>query len=277
MAGRLFVVATPIGNLADMTQRATDVLRSVPIVACEDTRRSRPLLAHFGASPSLRALHEHNETGVSASLLERLLAGDDIALISDAGTPLFSDPGFELVRLAWQHEVTVVPVPGANAVAAAIAASPIAMRRFRFEGFLPAKATARRATLAHLLAAGVPSVFFEAPHRIRLTVSDVVALGAGERYLVLCRELTKRFESVLFATARELLQAQVPERGEYVCILEAGSAADNAPPAADAERVLQALAAELPAAQAARLAAKITGVARSDLYAMAIAWRSATP
>ena len=270
MAARLYVVATPIGNLADMTQRATDILRSVPVVACEDTRRSRPLLAHVGASPSLVALHEHNETEASAAVLQRLLAGDDVALVSDAGTPLFSDPGFELVRLAWQHGVAVVPVPGANAVAAAVAVSPIPMRRFHFEGFLPARSTARRTVLRQLLAASVPVVFFEAPHRIRQTLADLLDLGGGERRLLLCRELTKRFEEVLFATTRELLQAEVPERGEYVCVLEAAGKARSP---AQAERVLKALTAELPAAQAARLAARITGRPRSELYEIAMSWR----
>lgn len=270
MAGKLYVVATPIGNLADMTQRATDILRSVPVVACEDTRRSRPLLAHIGASPNLVALHEHNETEASAALLQRLLAGDDMALVSDAGTPLFSDPGFELVRLAWQHGVAVVPVPGANAVAAAVAVSPIPMRRFHFEGFLPAKAGPRRKVLAQMLAASAPSVFFEAPHRIRQALTELADLGGGERRLLLCRELTKRFESVLFATARELLEAQVPERGEFVCILEAGGEARSPAPA---ERVLKTLTAELPAAQAARLAARITGLSRSELYEVAMSLR----
>ena len=274
-AGQLYVVATPIGNLADITARAVDVLKSVRIVACEDTRRSRTLLAHIGAIPAqLLTLHDHNEARASERVLGHLLAGCDVALISDAGTPQISDPGFELVRLAWRRGIGVTPVPGPSAITAALAVSPIAANRFRFEGFLPAKSVARRTALARLLRSDVPVVFFEAPHRLRDALTDIVDLGGGDRPLVLCRELTKRFETMRWASATALLaEGEVLPKGEFVCILDAGAVA----PPGDAETVLRTLAAELPAAQAAKLAAKITGAPRSELYASVVSLKGAKP
>ena len=270
-AGRLHVVATPIGNLADITLRAVDVLRTTRIVACENTRRSRLLFAHIDATPEVvLALHDHNETTASGRVIEYLLAGDDAALVSDAGTPLVSDPGFELVRMAWREGIRVTPVPGPSAVAAAAAVSPLAANRFRFEGFLPAKETARRTTLQRLLASDVPVIFFEAPHRLRETLLALVELGAAERPLAVFRELTKRFESISFATAAELLNdGTVLDRGEFVCLL--GAAEEM--PAAPSEMVLRQLLAELPVGQAARLAAKITGLPRQELYRQAVSLR----
>ena len=272
--GRLYMVATPIGNLADITTRAVDILRSVCIVACEDTRRTRTLLAHVDAAPALlMTLHDHNEAGASSQVLGHLLAGRDVALVSDAGTPSISDPGLELVRLAWRHGIAATPIPGPSALTAALAASPVAANRFRFEGFLPAKQAARQAALARLLRSDVAVVFFEAPHRLRETLADIVSLGGGDRPLVLCRELTKRFETIRYdAVAALLADGDAPARGEFVCILDVGAA----PPAGDieTETVLHALADELPAAQAAKLAARITGAPRRELYEQAIALKA---
>ena len=273
-AGRLYIVATPIGNLADITVRAVDILKSVRIVACEDTRRTRTLLAHIGAAPAqLLTLHDHNEAHASERVLGHLLAGCDVALVSDAGTPSISDPGFELVRLAWRRGIAATPIPGPSAITAALAASPIAVNRFRFEGFLPAKSAARRAALEQLLRSDVAVVFFEAPHRLRDTLAEIVNLGGGDRVLVLCRELTKRFETIRQDTVAALLaDGEALSRGEFVCILDVGTA----PPPGDAETILYALADELPAAQAAKLAARITGAPRRALYEQAIALRRKT-
>lgn len=269
--GQLYVVATPIGNLADITQRAGEVLAGVPLVACEDTRRSRLLLAHLGASPRLVALHAHNEAEGSNRVLRHLLEGSDAALISDAGTPLVSDPGFELVRSAWQRGVPVTPVPGASAITAALAASPIPAGRFRFEGFLPSRPALRRQALRELLRSDVAVVFFETPHRLRGMLEDMVALGGGERPLLLCRELTKKFETIRFGSATSFLHdATVLDRGEYVCVLAADEAARGERDATGAEQVVRALADELPPGQSARLAAKITSLPRSELYALAL-------
>ncbi|MDE0038578.1 MAG: 16S rRNA (cytidine(1402)-2'-O)-methyltransferase [Gammaproteobacteria bacterium] len=271
---RLYIVATPIGNLADITQRAVNVLKSVPVVACEDTRRSRVLLAHIGATPRrLVALHDHNEAPASAQIIEYLGSGQDVALITDAGTPTVSDPGFELVRLAWEAGITVTPVPGPSAVIAAVAASPIPVNRFRFEGFLPAKAAARREALGALLASDVAVVFFETPHRLRESLSDLVDLGGGDRSLLLCRELTKLHETLTVGTVADLLDSPtVMDRGEFACILTPASAPDES---RSAPAVMDILAAELPPGQAARLAARITGASRGSLYERAI--RAAAP
>ena len=247
-----------------MTPRALQALRSVDIVACEDTRRAKMLLTRFGIAPvELVALHDHNEDAASGRVLARVLGGESAALISDAGTPLVSDPGFVLVRRAWQEGVGVTPVPGASAITAAVASSPIAANRFLFEGFLPAKAEARRKRLRELLNSQVAVVFFEAPHRLADALAALVALGAGSRPLLLCRELTKRHETIRFATVAEHLAGMDTPRGEFCCVLEGTTAQ---PSRFDADDVLHALADELPAGQAARLAARITGASRATLF-----------
>lgn len=268
-AGRLYVVATPIGNLADISGRAVSVLRSVSLIACEDTRRTGRLLAHLGVSPpELLALHDHNERDVAESVLARLEAAENVALVSDAGTPLVSDPGFVLVREAWARGITVVPVPGASAVTSALSISPIPTGRFRFEGFLPAKATARDAALNRVLAAELAVVFLESPRRIRATLAAIEALGGGERDILLCRELTKLHESATLGVVSDLVANadRVREQGEFVCVLAPGPT----PASSDsAETLLAALLDELPPARAARVAARITGRPRSELYALA--------
>ena len=277
MAGRLYIVATPIGNLADVTRRSADILKAVPIVACEDTRRTRALLAHIDADPGrLVAMHDHNEDRATERLVAELDGGSDVALVSDAGTPLISDPGFELVRAAWQRGIPVTPVPGCSAITAALAASPIPINRFRFEGFLPTRRAARRDALKRLLAGDAAVVFFEAPHRLPDVLDDLVECGAGGRSLLICRELTKRFETLSFGTVDELLaNGTVLDRGEFTCVLapaRAQAARDEAVPAVAA--VVEALAAELPPAQAARLASRITGRPRAELYDLASTFSS---
>ena len=264
------MVATPIGNLADISGRAVSVLRSVSLIACEDTRRTGRLLAHLGVSPPrLVALHDHNERDVAESVLTVLEAAEDVALVSDAGTPLVSDPGFVLVREAWSRGLDVVPVPGASAVTSAVSISPIPTGRFRFEGFLPAKATARDATLNRLLDADVAVVFLESPRRIRATLAAIEAHGGGKRDILLCRELTKLHESATLGVVSELVAQPdlIREQGEFVCVLAPGSA----PERDVASNLLEALLTELAPARAARVAARITGRPRSELYAAAMA------
>ena len=279
MAGRLYIVATPIGNLGDVTLRSTDILKAVPIVACEDTRRTRALLAHIGAAPGrLVRLDDHTEEAATERLVAELDGGTDVALVSDAGTPLISDPGFELVRAAWRHGVQITPVPGCSAITVALAASPIPINRFRFEGFLPTRPGPRRDALARLLVEDVAVVFFEAPHRMRDVLRDLAESGAGARSLLICRELTKRFETLTFSTVDETLANSdiVLDRGEFTCVLApARGSADGGNANSGAATVVKALAAELPPAQAARLASRITGRPRAELYDLALALSNA--
>lgn len=275
MAGRLYIVATPIGNLADVTLRSAEILKAVPIVACEDTRRTRALLAQIGAEPDrLVAMHDHNEDQATERLVAELDGGSDVALVSDAGTPLISDPGFELVRAVWRRGIPVTPVPGCSAITAALAVSPIPINRFRFEGFLPTRPARRRDVLKRLLADDAAVVFFEAPHRMRDVLGDLVDCGAGNRSMLICRELTKRFETLSFATVDEILAKEtVLDRGEFTCVLapaQAHAEGEAAHPGVAA--VVEALASELPPAQAARLASRITGRPRAELYDLARAF-----
>lgn len=267
--GCLFVVATPIGNLSDITARAVNALKEVEIVACEDTRRCRTLLRHIGAVPAeLISLHDRNETAASRRVLEHLRAGADVALISDAGTPLLSDPGFELVRLAFDGDIRVSPVPGVSAVTAAVSASPIAANRFTFEGFLPPRRQRRREVLSSMLVRRESTVFFEAPHRIFETFSDLLDLGAAEREIVVFRELTKMFETIVHGTVASVADALEAPKGEFVCILD-GCVEES--PLLSGGEVLRVLLEELPPSRAASLAARLTGADRSELYRQAVA------
>ena len=255
--------------------RSTDILKTVPIVACEDTRRTRALLAHIGAAPGrLVRLDDHTEEAATERLVAELDGGTDVALVSDAGTPLISDPGFELVRAAWRHGIPITPVPGCSAITAALAASPVPINRFRFEGFLPTRPAPRRDALERLLVEDAAVVFFEAPHRMRDVLRDLAESGAGARSLLICRELTKRFETLTFGTVDEILanSSIVLDRGEFTCVLAPARApADGVAASAAAAKVVKALAAELPPAQAARLASRITGRPRAELYDLALA------
>jgi 16S rRNA (cytidine1402-2'-O)-methyltransferase len=274
MPGTLYVVATPIGNLADLSRRAADVLGCVAMIAAEDTRRTRVLLDHLAiAAVPLLALHSHNETAASTAVVERLLQGDDVALVTDAGTPLLSDPGFELVRACWDSGVTVLPLPGASAVATVLSVCPLPAARFLFEGFLPAKSGARAQRLAELLRLGVAVVFFEAPHRMAETLSALETLAPDRRVLI-GREMTKRHEQYLCdrpAALRERLGAADQFKGEFVCVLEGG---EPGGPALDVQATMAVLCRELPPAQAARLGAQLLGRHRRELYDLALSLRS---
>lgn len=268
--GRLWVVATPIGHLDDMSARAVEVLKRVERIAAEDTRHSAPLLARYGIATPTTALHEHNEREEVERLLARLRAGAELALISDAGTPLISDPGFRLVRAARAAGVTVSPVPGPCAAIAALSVAGLPSDRFVFEGFLPAKAAARRERLAELAGEARTLVFYESSHRVRECLDDMAAVFGAARPAVLARELTKLFETVLDGTLAQL-QARLAadpnqERGEFV-LLVGGREAGEDERLAEGRRVFALLREELPPARAAKLAAAITGARRKELYA----------
>ena len=267
----LYVVATPIGNLDDLSARASDLLRSVAWVAAEDTRRTRTLLAHLGAAARLRSLHAGNEARMTSALLRALRSGGAGALVSDAGTPLISDPGRRLVAAALAAGLAVVPVPGASAPAAALSAAGLAADRFVFEGFLPARAAARRARLAELAREQRTWVAFEAPHRIRALAQDLKAALPPQRHVVWLRELTKRHEEILRGAVGALDPGRLAERGEYAVVVEGADA-----PCGVAEETLDRfLAPLLEQDVAVRLAAGLAhdclGVPRRAAYQRALA------
>lgn len=273
--GSLYVVATPIGNLDDISARALIILRSVALIAAEDTRHSARLMQHFGISTPLAACHEHNERDQGGRFLARLQAGEDVALISDAGTPLISDPGYHLVRQARAAGIAVVPVPGACALIAALSAAGLPSDRFIFEGFLPAKAAGRRARLEQVKEEPRTLIFYEAPHRILECLQDMRAVFGDERPALLARELTKTFETLkgmpLAELAAWVAADSNQQRGECV-VLVAGWQAPEGEEAVSAEamRVLNLLLAEMPLKRAAALAAEITGVRKNLLYQIAL-------
>ncbi|WP_090211312.1 16S rRNA (cytidine(1402)-2'-O)-methyltransferase [Geopseudomonas guangdongensis] len=275
VSGTLYVVATPIGNLEDIGARALRVLREVALIAAEDTRHSARLLQHFGIATPLVACHEHNERDQGGRLVGRLLAGEDLALISDAGTPLISDPGYHLVRNARAAGVRVVPVPGACALIAALSAAGLASDRFIFEGFLPARAAGRRQRLQALVEEPRTLIFYEAPHRLLESLEDMRVLFGDDRPAVLARELTKAFETIKGASLGELCAWVAADsnqqRGECVLLIEGWQApVGEEALSAEALRVLDLLLAELPLKRAAALAAEITGVRKNLLYQQAL-------
>ena len=279
--GTLFIVATPIGNLGDLTARARETLAGVDLIAAEDTRHTGQLLAQLRIRTPLLALHEHNEAARAEELVERLRQGARIALVADAGTPLISDPGFRLVATAAAAGVAVVPVPGACAAVAALSVAGLPTDRFVFEGFLPARAAARRARLAALAAEPRTLVFYEAPHRIGATLADLAAAFGDARQAVLARELTKLHETVYRGSLGELVARAAAEpnlaRGEAALVV--AGAAQAAPPAAvDAarlDRLLAGLLAGLPLSQAVDLAAELSGERRNRVYERALALKRA--
>lgn len=274
--GKLFIIATPLGNLGDMTTRAVEVLGSVDGIYAEDTRHSAPLLRHFGINTPYQTLHDHNERELTGALVERLAAGARLAVISDAGTPLISDPGYVLVREAHAAGIVVSPVPGPSSVTAALSVSGLPTDRFIFEGFLPAKGHGRKQRLAALEREPRTLVFFEGPHRFLEMLNDLVEVFGPEREATLARELTKMHETVRKSTLGQLRewveQDSNQQRGEIVLVV-AGCAKVTDETMAEAERVLKVLAAELPIKQAAALASKLTGASKNALYDMALLWR----
>ncbi len=268
-AGRLHVVATPIGNLEDLSPRALRTLREVALVAAEDTRHTQQLLAANGVRTPMLSLHDHNESQQVETLLARLRAGDDVALVSDAGTPLISDPGYRLVRAVREAGIAVSPVPGPCAAIAALCVAGIASDRFAFEGFLSAKTGVRREQLRALAAEPRTLVFYESGHRIEESLADMVQTLGAERRAAIARELTKRFETVLDGTLGALAARVAGDadqrRGEFVLVVEgAGEDADAA--LHEGRRVYALLSQHLPPSTAARLAAELSGAPRKALY-----------
>lgn len=273
-SGVLYVVATPIGNLADISQRALGVLEGVDLIAAEDTRHSGRLLQQYHITTKTLALHDHNERDRAPDVVARLSQGKSVALISDAGTPLISDPGFHLVRLAREAGIRVVPVPGPSAMLAALSAAGLPSDRFVFEGFLPSKGTARKKRLEAMAAESRTAIFYEAPHRLLDTLADMVAVFGAERHVVLARELTKTFETIK-GDAVGALQQWVSadpnqEKGEIVLLVKGLEMGDSEEGLAEAQRVLTILMAELPLSQASALAAKITGTKKKPLYQLGL-------
>jgi 16S rRNA (cytidine1402-2'-O)-methyltransferase len=269
VAGTLYVVATPIGNLGDLTPRAREVLGGVTAIGAEDTRNTSVLLGQFGIGTPLIAVHDHNEGDIAAKLVARLQAGDSLALVSDAGTPLVSDPGYRLVRAVREAGLPVVPVPGACAAIAALSVAGIPSDRFCFEGFLPAKGGARRERLGELLSETRTLVFYESSHRIEESLADLVAVFGGEREATLGRELTKRFETLLGPTLAAIQQAVASDanqrKGEFVLVVR-GSVDREAAQLAEGKRLYAKLAGHLKPSQAAKLAAELSGAPRKALY-----------
>lgn len=272
--GLLYVVATPIGNLADITLRALDVLKSVDAIAAEDTRHTSGLLSHFGISKKLIAVHEHNEHQSAEKLLTQLQAGEKIALVTDAGTPGISDPGAVVVDVVRKAGIKVVPVPGVSAVIAALSASGITQNGFLFHGFLPASGATRRKILEQLKANSVTLVFYEAPHRIVESIADIATVLGAERRVTFARELTKTFETLYSCTLGEAvawLQADTnQQRGEFVLLVEASPEKPEEVLSENGLRVLKLLLAELPLKQAVKLTAEISGDKKNDLYELAL-------
>jgi len=272
-SGTLFIVATPIGNLADISQRALDILADVDVIACEDTRHTKKLLSAFTISNKTLSLHDHNERQKQEYIASLLQEGKNIALVSDAGTPLISDPGFHLVRHCRQLGLNVSPVPGACAAIAALSSAGLPTDRFSFEGFLPSKSGARQKTLAELASETRTMVFYDAPRRAIDTVADIVTVLGGDRYVVMARELTKTFETIHSDSAENLLNwlQQDPNqlKGEMVLIIEGHKVVPNEITAQVLE-TLKLLVNEMPPKKACAIAAQIYGVKKNTLYDTAL-------
>jgi 16S rRNA (cytidine1402-2'-O)-methyltransferase len=268
-AGTLFIVATPIGNLADLSPRALETLKTAAAICAEDTRHTRQLLSHFGIDRPLLALHEHNEESMSERIVERIASGDSLAMVSDAGTPLVSDPGYRVVLAARAAGLRVSPIPGACAAIAALSVAGLPSDRFTFEGFLPAKSAARRERMGRLASETRTLVFYESSHRIAESLADMRSVFGDDRIAVVARELTKMFETVLDGTLAEL-HAQVEadhnqRKGEFVVMVQ-GADDDEEAQLIEGRRLYAKLSEHLPPSTAAKLAAEISGAPRKALY-----------
>jgi 16S rRNA (cytidine1402-2'-O)-methyltransferase len=274
MIGTLYIVASPIGCLQDISARALEILRTVDIIACEDTRHSATLLQFHGISTPLKAYHSHNEKTCSPVLLAKLQQGQSIALLSDAGTPLVHDPGQALVSDAHASGVRVVPIPGPCALITALSAAGLSAAQFIFAGFLPVKTVARKKQLALILNESRTVIFYEAPHRILASLQDMIETLGGGRSAVLARELTKMHETILSGSLtflqETLLKDPNQQKGEFVILIAGIEAQETDAQEQEAARILSILSAELPLKQAASLTAQITGVAKNKVYAQGL-------
>jgi len=277
LKGTLYVVATPIGNLDDLSPRAARTLASVDVVAAEDTRHSGRLLSHLGIQKRMVALHDHNEKDRAAGILTELQAGRDVALISDAGTPLISDPGYVLVREARAAGHRVSPIPGPCALVAALSVAGLPTDRFLYVGFLPAKRSGRRASLEVLSSEVATLVFYESPHRIMESVRDIADVLGSNREIVLGREITKTFETFYSGSVADVLAELERDphgnRGEFVVMVRGAAAQAGSEEAAtmDVDRMLRVLLAELPVKKVAKMASELTGLSKNELYQRALA------
>ncbi|MCK5359471.1 MAG: 16S rRNA (cytidine(1402)-2'-O)-methyltransferase [Gammaproteobacteria bacterium] len=267
--GKLYVVATPIGNLSDITHRALETLASVKLIAAEDTRHSRTLLQHYGINTAMISLHEHNEASRIDQIIKQLQAGDSVALISDAGTPLISDPGARLVLAVHEAGMKPVPVPGPSAISTMLSVAGQSVQRFCFEGFLSSKPTARRKQMQSLVSETRSLVFYESSHRIADCLQDMKNIFGSARHCTVGRELTKRYESLYRGTLDDVVQQMEQDenatRGEFVVVIEgAEESADDS--MEQGRSVMDVLLAELPVSQSASLAAKISGARKKLLY-----------
>lgn len=279
MPGTLFIVATPIGNMGDISARAIEVLKSVDLIAAEDTRHSGRLMSHFQITTPLVAYHDHGSEAQGERIFAALDGGQNVALISDAGTPLVSDPGYRLVRSARERAYKVIPLPGACAAITALSAAGLPSDRFCFEGFLPAKQSQRHKSLELLAGETRTLIFYEAPHRIVATVEDLIDIFGAEREVTLARELSKTYETVLNGNLSELL-AQIKsdvnqQKGEMVLVVRGFDGQVQSEQEREEERVLTLLLEDLPVKQAASLAAKICGGQRNSLYKKALVLKEA--
>ena len=276
LTGILYIVATPIGNLQDITQRALDTFAQVDLIAAEDTRHSGLLLSHYGIKKPFFALHDHNEQEKAHILVEKLKQGSNIALISDAGTPLISDPGFHLVRQCREAGIRVVPLPGACAAITALCASGIASDRFCFEGFLPAKSKARKDKLENIAEEDRTLIFYESTHRILDTLEDMQSVLGKERYIVLAREITKTWETITGNSIKNLREWLLEDTnrttGEMVLIVEGKPKSDNNEEISpQAVKALELIAEELPLKKAAAIVAELYGYKKNALYQFGLA------
>jgi len=275
--GSLYVVSTPIGNLGDISQRAIDVLSQVDMVACEDTRHTQKLLSAFSIKAKTFSLHDHNERQRQEQIADWLAQGKSIALVSDAGTPLISDPGYHIVNFLRQKQHSVVPIPGACAAIAALSVAGLPTDRFTFEGFLPSKSGQRQTVLSHLKDEPRTMVFYDAPRRAIDTIEDVVSVLGGDREVVIARELTKTFETIHHDSAQNLLNWLQSDpnqlKGEMVLII-AGKVAAKDELSPDIKNTLAILLEELPPKKACALAAKIYGVKKNTLYDVALTMKN---